>query len=260
MLKVMPPAILVGGLGVFWLVGAGDARYYVEGADLLAVGLGAAMFGVALTLLGYRPDTAIAAMGAGSLNAVVGLAGMVFGAIVYAFSFDWVKVHGLSVWAFGKVRIPDLTGVQYLQCFAGLAVFAVLLFAVVEWRQRGACAFRPEKAARKGTDEAMYRGRRSRVCYCGRRLSRACAAAPSAAMLEPAPMDQATVERGAYLVRIGDCAACHSAEGGKPMTVGLASPRRWESSTRPAAASLRMAAFSIPRCLTLRSQKSPTTT
>jgi thiosulfate dehydrogenase len=46
---------------------------------------------------------------------------------------------------------------------------------------------------------------------------------PPAAMLDAAPpMDQATVERGAYLARVGDCVACHTAEGGKPMAGGLA--------------------------------------
>ena len=44
-----------------------------------------------------------------------------------------------------------------------------------------------------------------------------------ASMLDPAPpMDPATVERGAYLARLGDCAACHTAEGGEPMAGGLA--------------------------------------
>ena len=33
---------------------------------------------------------------------------------------------------------------------------------------------------------------------------------------------QATIERGAYLARLGDCGACHTAEGGKPMAGGLA--------------------------------------
>ncbi len=45
-------------------------------------------------------------------------------------------------------------------------------------------------------------------------------AAP-ASMLEAPPMDEASVARGAYLARLGDCVACHTAEGGKEMAGGL---------------------------------------
>ena len=36
---------------------------------------------------------------------------MVAGAILYALSFDWLKSHVLNVWKFGKIRLPDITGV-----------------------------------------------------------------------------------------------------------------------------------------------------
>ncbi len=46
---------------------------------------------------------------------------------------------------------------------------------------------------------------------------------PPASMLESAPpTDAATVERGAYLARLGDCGACHTTKDGKPMAGGLA--------------------------------------
>lgn len=136
MVKVMVPAIIVGGLGVLVLVGAGDAKYYIKDANILAVGLGAAMFGVALTLLGYCPGTAIAAIGSGSVHALFGFAGMVFGGILYALSFDWVKAHILPVWAFGKIRLPAVTGISDIVWFAGLAIVAGLFFFVAETRRR----------------------------------------------------------------------------------------------------------------------------
>jgi thiosulfate dehydrogenase len=43
-----------------------------------------------------------------------------------------------------------------------------------------------------------------------------------ASMLASAPVDAAAVDRGAYLARLGDCGACHTVEGGKPMAGGLA--------------------------------------
>ncbi|WP_084186744.1 c-type cytochrome [Andreprevotia chitinilytica] len=37
----------------------------------------------------------------------------------------------------------------------------------------------------------------------------------------PAKIDQALIEKGAYVAKLGDCAACHTAPGGKPLAGGL---------------------------------------
>ena len=110
MLKVMLPALVVGGIGVWALIDVGQAKYYIKDANLLAVALGAALFGVALVVYGYCPGTGIAAVATGSVHALVGVIGMVIGAIIYALTFDWVKEHILPVAAFGKIRLPDVTG------------------------------------------------------------------------------------------------------------------------------------------------------
>lgn len=133
MVKVMLSAVLVGGLGVLALIHAGEAHYDVKSANLLAVGLGAAIFGVSLVFLGYCPGTGLAAIGSGSLHALVGVIGMIAGAILYAFSYAWIKAHILDVWALGKVRLPELTGVPDLVWFGSVALFAIGLFA---WAER----------------------------------------------------------------------------------------------------------------------------
>jgi thiosulfate dehydrogenase len=51
---------------------------------------------------------------------------------------------------------------------------------------------------------------------------RASLLAAALAAAAPARADDDLVQRGAYLARLGDCAACHTAEGGKPMAGGLA--------------------------------------
>lgn len=71
-LKVMGAAIVVGGLGVLLLVDTGNAKYYVKDANLLAVALGAALFGVGMVLYGYCPGTALGAIATGSVHALVG--------------------------------------------------------------------------------------------------------------------------------------------------------------------------------------------
>jgi uncharacterized protein len=131
-LKVMGTAIVVGGIGVLLLVDSGNTKYYVKDANMVAVALGAALFGVGMVVYGYCPGTALGAIATGSFHALVGALGMVVGAILYALSFDWVKAHVLNVWALGKVRLPDLTGIPDSVWFAVLAIGAGLFFWWVE--------------------------------------------------------------------------------------------------------------------------------
>ena len=134
-LKVMGTAIVVGWIGVLLLVDTGNSKYYVKDANMLAVALGAALFGVGMVVYGYCPGTALGAIATGSVHALVGALGMVAGAILYALSFDWLKGHVLNVWALGKVRLPDLTGVPDAAWFIVLAIGAGLFFWWVETSQ-----------------------------------------------------------------------------------------------------------------------------
>lgn len=132
--KVMLTAIVVGGIGVVLLHQGGFAAYHIKPANLLGVGLGAVLFGVGMAVSGYCPGTGLAALGTGSVHALVTLFGMVLGAILYALSFDWIKANILSVAALGPVRLPEATGIPDLVWFAGLIVMAMALFAWVERR------------------------------------------------------------------------------------------------------------------------------
>lgn len=131
-LKVMGTAIIVGGIGVLLLIDTGNTKYYVKDANMLGVALGAALFGIGMVVYGYCPGTALGAIATGSVHALVGALGMIVGAILYALSFDWVKSHVLNVWALGKVRLPDVTGVPDAVWFAALAVGAVAFFWWIE--------------------------------------------------------------------------------------------------------------------------------
>ena len=83
-LKVMLTAIIVGGIGVFLLVQLGYAKFHIKQSDLLAITLGAGLFGIGMVLYGYCPGTAVAAIGAGSVHALVGAFGMILDGILYA--------------------------------------------------------------------------------------------------------------------------------------------------------------------------------
>ncbi len=130
-LKVMLTAIVVGGIGVLALTDIGMAKVHVRDANMLATIVGAALFGIGMVIYGYCPGTAIAATATGSLHALVGLAGMLAGAMAYAFSFEWLRDNVISVWRLGRVTLPQIWGLPPLALYLALAVAGVLLFWLV---------------------------------------------------------------------------------------------------------------------------------
>ena len=130
-LRVMLTAIVVGGIGVFFFHQAGLAQYHIKPADMLAVVVGAALFGIGMVLYGYCPGTGVAAIGTGSLHALVGALGMLAGGILYALAFPWIKLNVLPVASLGKVRLPDVTGVGDLCWLSALLVISLLVFRLL---------------------------------------------------------------------------------------------------------------------------------
>jgi len=133
--KVMLTAIIVGGIGVFVLHAGGLAAYHIKPANLLAVALGAVLFGIGMAIYGYCPGTGLAATGTGSLHALAGVVGMLAGAIAFAFSFDWIKAKLLPVAALGAIRLPNFTGISDPVWFAGL--FVIGFAALIALQRRG---------------------------------------------------------------------------------------------------------------------------
>ncbi|MBT9289518.1 YeeE/YedE family protein [Prosthecodimorpha staleyi] len=131
-LKVMLTAILVGGIGVLALIDGGLAKYHIKDANMLAVALGGGIFGIGMVLYGYCPGTAIAAMGSGSIHAAVGFFGMILGGILYALSYPWLRDNVISVAKWGKMRLPELTGLSDLTLFGILAAVAIVAFVAIE--------------------------------------------------------------------------------------------------------------------------------
>jgi uncharacterized protein len=131
-LKIMFTAIIVGGIGVLLLHGAGHAQYHIKPANMLGVALGAALFGVGMVLYGYCPGTGVAAMATGSVHAIVGFAGMLLGGVLYALSFTWVEAHIQKVGALGKVRLPEVTGISDWGWFGILIAIAAVVFWLLE--------------------------------------------------------------------------------------------------------------------------------
>ena len=131
-LQVMGTAIVVGGIGVLALQQAGLAGAHIKSANMLAVGLGAALFGIGMAVYGYCPGTGVAAIGAGRLDALAGAGGMLVGGALYAFSFDWLSEHVLSVSALGKITLADISGIPAIAILLALGVLAAFGFRALE--------------------------------------------------------------------------------------------------------------------------------
>ena len=131
--KIMFTAIIVGGLGVFAMESAGLIEgYHIKAANLLGVGIGSAIFGVGMALLGYCPGTGVAAMATGRLHAVAGFLGMIAGGIVYAYTYVPIKANILNVADLGKVRLPEVTGIPTMGWWVILVAIAGGVFYFLE--------------------------------------------------------------------------------------------------------------------------------
>lgn len=136
-LKVMLTAVVVGGIGVFALVQMGEARWHLRDANMGGVVLGGLLFGVGMALYGYCPGTGLAAAATGRTHALVGVLGMIAGAIAYAYAFDWLRGSVLAWSNLGRITLADLAGQPLWVVYAVVALVALGVFAAIErWEAR----------------------------------------------------------------------------------------------------------------------------
>lgn len=135
-LRTMLTAILVGGTGVYVLRAVGLASLHVKPAQLAAVSAGGLVFGVGMVVLGYCPGTGAAAAAEGRRDAVVGVAGMLAGAILFAELFAFFKTNILTWLDLGPVTLPELTGLPAWAIFSLLAVASLALFRLLDRARR----------------------------------------------------------------------------------------------------------------------------
>ncbi len=129
MMKMMMTAIIVGGAGAYAMHGLGWVEFTIKPMLMGGVIVGALVFGVAMTVLGYCPGTSVAACAEGRRDALMGVAGMVVGSMVYAEVFPGLKASVLSWADKGKITLPETTGVAWWVWFSVLAAGAWLLFS-----------------------------------------------------------------------------------------------------------------------------------
>ena len=130
--KVMGTAVVVGSLGVYALVASGQAHLHVKPFLIAGVLMGGVCFGVGMAVFGYCPGTGVAACGEGKPDAIVGVLGMLAGALVFVVAFPALQPVIKGLGDMGKLTLPEATGTSpWLWVAAllgvGLAVLVLLI-------------------------------------------------------------------------------------------------------------------------------------
>lgn len=110
-LRTIAVFVLVGMLGTWILELAGVAHFSVKPAAMVAVAIGGALLGIGFGLTGYCPGTGLACAASGRLDALVTVAGMFVGALVFILIYPSVVQPIDAIANFGKVTLPEISGV-----------------------------------------------------------------------------------------------------------------------------------------------------
>ncbi|MFC1675640.1 DUF6691 family protein [Planctomycetota bacterium] len=108
-LRTIAVFVLVGMLGT-WILGlCGQAHYSVKPAAMISVAIGGAILGVGFGLTGYCPGTGLACAASGRIDALVTVAGMFMGALVFILIYPGIVQPIDAIANFKKVTLPEFT-------------------------------------------------------------------------------------------------------------------------------------------------------
>src|SRR5687767_12840772 len=134
--KIMTTAVIVGAVGVYFLVSLGIARLDIWPLQPAGVLVGALLFGIGLATLGYCPGTGMAGSGEGARDAMVGVLGMLTGAGVFVATYNWLQPIILALGDSGETAIPDLLQLPASTVIVILAGVIGVMFALLERSSR----------------------------------------------------------------------------------------------------------------------------
>ena len=130
--KFMLSAIIVGMFGILLMADAGIISLSPKAMNVGGVVIGGALFGIGWAVMGFCPGTAVGAIGEGRWHAIFALVGMMIGAAIYAEIFPAVNDTILSWANFGKIRLPDVIGVNQWIVAIVFTVICLALFKLFE--------------------------------------------------------------------------------------------------------------------------------
>jgi uncharacterized protein len=136
--KVMFTAIVVAAAGLHVLseIGLLDmSRVWIVPTFFWPQIVGGAIFGAGFVISGYCPGTAVAGFASGRLDALVTLAGIAAGSLVFAVAYPYIEVFYMSS-PMGKSVLPAIFKVSHWHVIAILAGLAVVMFLIMEIFER----------------------------------------------------------------------------------------------------------------------------
>jgi hypothetical protein len=132
-LKVMLSAVLVGMIGVYTLRRAGVVSLHCKEGSVGSTVIGGLIFGAGFAILGYCPGTAAGAAGSGSLDAAMGMAGMVLGAGIFARLYPVLDRLVLRRGILPQEAIPDLLGIRPVFVIVPVTLLILGFFLLLSW-------------------------------------------------------------------------------------------------------------------------------
>jgi uncharacterized membrane protein YedE/YeeE len=127
--------VLVGMFGTWLLQMTGLAHLSIKPAAVWSVLLGGALLGIGFGLTGYCPGTGLACAAAGRLDALVTVIGMLAGALVYILIYPSVAAPLDAALNYGKVTLPEVTGIPRAVWVVGLVGAGVIVLALTRPRR-----------------------------------------------------------------------------------------------------------------------------
>ncbi len=132
--RIMLTAVVVGTLGVHLLRSMGLVELHPKPGSFGSSVLGGLIFGVGFAVLGYCPGTVAAAVGQGSMDALLGgVVGILLGAGVFAAIFPKLSRGILAVGDFVDITLSRLLKVNEWVVVVPVSGLIILLL----WRLHG---------------------------------------------------------------------------------------------------------------------------
>ncbi|BBB33124.1 conserved hypothetical protein [Thermotomaculum hydrothermale] len=126
--KAMAFAIGLGMIILPFEIGFMLATYHVKPFILGGVVLGGILFGIGMAILGYCPGTLAISAGEGSVDAIVGIIGGLFGGLVFTLVLPSIK--GILGPNFGKVYLEKIIGGQVIIFYIVAVIVGIALMAL----------------------------------------------------------------------------------------------------------------------------------
>lgn len=136
--KVMFAAILVAASGLYLLsdIGLLDMnKIWIVPTFFWPQLAGGALFGIGFVISGYCPGTSVAGLASGRLDALVTMAGIGAGSLLFALVYPWIEGFSSSS-SMGPTTLPALLKINHWIVLAFIFALAGFMFFLMERQER----------------------------------------------------------------------------------------------------------------------------